>query len=40
MIGRRFEAACDRLGLNLRKRKLSTEQFEPPRRRPQQLSLL
>jgi DNA repair photolyase len=40
MIGRRFEAACERLGLNRRKLKLSTGEFEPPRKRPQQLSLL
>ena len=29
MIGRRFEAACERLGLNRRKLKLSTEHFTP-----------
>src|SRR6478736_2656918 len=40
MIGRRFEAACERLGLNRRKLKLSTEHFAPTRKRPQQLSLL
>jgi DNA repair photolyase len=40
MIGRRFEAACERLGLNRRKLKLSTGEFEPPRKRPQQLALL
>src|ERR1700752_340724 len=40
MIGRRFEAACERLGLNRRKLKLSTEHFSPTRKRPQQLSLL
>ena len=39
MIGRRFEAACERLGLNRRKLKLATDQFEPPRKRAQQLSL-
>jgi DNA repair photolyase len=39
MIGRRFETACDRLGLNLRKAKLTTEHFAPPRPRPVQLSL-
>jgi DNA repair photolyase len=39
MIGRRFEAACERLGLNRRKLKLSTEQFAPTRKRPQQLDL-
>jgi DNA repair photolyase len=40
MIGRRFEAACERLGLNRRKLKLTTEHFAPTRKRPQQLSLL
>jgi DNA repair photolyase len=40
MIGRRFEAACERLGLNRRKLKLSTEHFSPTRKRPQQLALL
>ena len=39
MIGRRFEAACERLGLNRRKLKLTTEHFAPTRKRPQQLSL-
>src|SRR3954465_2232424 len=40
MIGRRFEAACERLGRNRRRLKLSTEHFSPTRKRPQQLSLL
>jgi DNA repair photolyase len=39
MIGRRFETACERLGLNLRKAKLTTEHFAPPRPRPVQLEL-
>jgi len=39
MIGRRFEVACERLKLNLRKTKLSTTHFVPPRRGPEQLSL-
>jgi DNA repair photolyase len=39
MIGRRFETACSRLGLNMRKAKLTTEHFAPPRTRPVQLSL-
>jgi DNA repair photolyase len=39
MIGRRFETACERLGLNLRKAKLTTEHFTPPRPRPLQLEL-
>jgi len=39
MIGRRFEAACERLGLNRRKLKLTTEHFTPAHKRPQQLAL-
>ena len=39
MIGRRFEAASERLGLNRRKLKLTTEHFTPMRKRPQQLAL-
>jgi DNA repair photolyase len=39
MIGRRFEAACERLGLNRRKLKLTTEHFTPTKKRPQQLTL-
>ncbi len=39
MIGRRFEAACERLGLNRRKLKLTTEHFAPTLKRPQQLAL-
>jgi DNA repair photolyase len=39
MIGRRFEAACERLGLNRRKLKLTTEHFAPTSKRPQQLAL-
>ena len=39
MIGRRFEAACERLGMNRRKLKLTTEHFEPTIKRAQQLSL-
>ena len=39
MIGRRFEAACERLGLNRRKLKLTTEHFTPTSKRPQQLAL-
>jgi DNA repair photolyase len=41
MIGRRFERACERLGLNVRKAKLTIEHFKPPHRRPEsnQLSL-
>jgi DNA repair photolyase len=41
MIGRRFERACERLGLNVRKAKLTTDHFKPPNRRAEvnQLSL-
>ncbi len=39
MIGRRFETACERLGLNLRKARLTTEHFTPPWPQPQQLTL-
>jgi DNA repair photolyase len=39
MIGRRFEIACEKLGLNTVKTKLTTEHFNPPRRSAVQLSL-
>jgi DNA repair photolyase len=39
MIGRRFEIACERLGLNKAKRSLTTEHFAPPIKRAEQLSL-
>ncbi len=39
MIGRRFEVACDKLGFNKVRTKLTTEHFDPPRRGPDQLSL-
>ena len=39
MIGRRFENACAKLGLNKHKRPLSTEHFRPPHPRAEQLSL-
>ena len=39
MIGRRFEAACEKLGLNAGKARLTTEHFVPPHRPAQQLSL-
>jgi DNA repair photolyase len=39
LIGRRFEVACERLGLNTERRKLTTEHFAPPRKPKQQLSL-
>jgi DNA repair photolyase len=39
MIGRRFELACERLGLNKSRTTLSVEHFSPPRPRSTQLSL-
>ncbi len=39
MIGRRFEMACERLGLNKRRLKLTTDHFVRPPRHGQQLSL-
>jgi DNA repair photolyase len=38
-IGRRFELACKRLGLNRRKIRLTTAHFRPPERRGSQLDL-
>jgi DNA repair photolyase len=39
MIGRRFEVACERLGFNVTKAKITTEHFTPPRPVSEQLSL-
>jgi DNA repair photolyase len=39
MIGRRFEVACEKLGLNEEKVKLTTEHFHPPRPSAVQLDL-
>jgi DNA repair photolyase len=39
MIGRRFEIACEKRGLNREKLKLSTEHFQPPVKGAEQLSL-
>ena len=39
MVGRRFEIACEKLGLNAGSSKLTTEHFRPPFPAPQQLSL-
>jgi DNA repair photolyase len=39
MIGRRFETACEKLGLNAVKTSLTTEHFAPPHRPAEQLSL-
>jgi DNA repair photolyase len=38
-IGRRFEMACERLGLNTQRTVLTTEHFHSPRPRSEQLSL-
>ncbi|MGX4773391.1 PA0069 family radical SAM protein [Bradyrhizobium guangdongense] len=38
-IGRRFEIACDRLGLNKRRSKLTTDHFVRPKQHGEQLSL-
>jgi DNA repair photolyase len=39
MIGRRFELACEKLGLNKVRTALTTEHFKPPQRASEQLSL-
>jgi len=39
MIGRRFEVACEKLDLNRKKVKLTTEDFSPPLRSGEQLRL-
>lgn len=39
MIGRRFEIACEKLGLNKRRSKLTTDHFAKPKGSGQQLSL-
>ena len=39
MIGRRFEATCEKLNLNKTHTKLTTQHFSPPRRATKQLSL-
>ncbi|HXF88011.1 MAG TPA: PA0069 family radical SAM protein [Xanthobacteraceae bacterium] len=39
MIGRRFETACEKRGLNQNKVVLTTEHFRPPRPRAEQLDL-
>jgi DNA repair photolyase len=40
MLGRRFEIACEKLGLNTGKVSLTTEHFAPPIKPPEQLTLL
>ena len=39
MIGRRFEKACAKLGLNTERAVLTTEHFHSPKPRAEQLSL-
>jgi DNA repair photolyase len=39
MIGRRFEVACEKYGLNTERTRLTTEHFIPPRKPSEQLSL-
>lgn len=39
MIGRRFELACEKLGMNVRRSSLSTEHFRKPKPGGEQLSL-
>ena len=39
MLGRRFEIACEKLGLNKNRNSLTTEHFEPPIKRAKQLDL-
>ena len=39
LIGRRFELACQKLGLNAEKAPLTTSHFSPPRPASDQLSL-
>jgi DNA repair photolyase len=39
MIGRRFEIACEKLGLNVNRTELTIEHFQPPMRGAEQLSL-
>jgi len=39
MIGRRFEAACEKLNLNKTRARLTTEHFSPPRSQAAQLNL-
>jgi hypothetical protein len=39
MIGKRFDTACAKLGLNVEKATLTTEHFRAPREPTQQLDL-
>jgi len=40
MIGRRFELACEKLGFNKTRTRLTTDHFSPPRRAEEQLKLI
>jgi DNA repair photolyase len=40
MIGRRFELACDKLGFNKTRSRLTTDHFKAPQSGPEQLTLL
>jgi len=40
MIGRRFELACEKLGFNKMRTRLTADHFCPPRRPAEQLTLL
>jgi DNA repair photolyase len=39
MIGRRFELACEKLGFNNTRTRLTTDHFSPPRPAAEQLKL-
>ena len=39
MIGRRFELACEKLGLNQARTALTTQHFQRPRQETEQLTL-
>ena len=39
MIGRRFEVACEKLGMNVKRTSLTTEHFRQPKPATEQLSL-
>ena len=39
MIGRRFEVACEKLGMNVKRTQLTTEHFRKPKLESEQLSL-
>ncbi len=39
MIGRRFEVACEKLGMNVKRTQLTTEHFRKPKPETEQLNL-